>query len=99
MPSDGDPGARTLRLAAVQVESRHGLIAENHARATPFIQQAAAAGASMVVLPGALRAGLHPGQGHLGPRRAALRTDGRQAQRGIQAIGDLVGRRPGRNGR
>jgi predicted amidohydrolase len=35
----------------VQVESRHGKIAENHARATPFIQHAAAAGASMVVLP------------------------------------------------
>ncbi len=43
--------ARTMRVAAVQVESQPGQLAANHAHALPYIEEAAAQGAQLVVLP------------------------------------------------
>ena len=42
---------RSLRVAAVQMESRDGAIEENLRRATEFIDQAAASGARLILLP------------------------------------------------
>ncbi len=42
---------RTLRIAAVQMESRNGLIKENLERATVLIEEAALAGAELILLP------------------------------------------------
>lgn len=42
---------RTVRVAAVQVASENGKIADNLARALPFVNQAAEQGARLVVLP------------------------------------------------
>jgi len=47
----------TLRIAAVQVESHDGAIAANLARAEPFVAEAAAAGAQLVLCPEFLAAG------------------------------------------
>lgn len=47
----------TLRIAAVQVESHDAAIAENLARAEPFVSEAAAAGAQLVLCPELLAAG------------------------------------------
>jgi N-carbamoylputrescine amidase len=47
----------TLRIAAVQVESHDGEIAANLARAEPFVAEAAAAGAQLVLCPELLAAG------------------------------------------
>ena len=43
--------ARTLRVAAVQVPSRNGAIAENLAHAEAFVAEAARQGAALVLLP------------------------------------------------
>ena len=47
----------TLRIAAVQVESHDGAIDANLARAEPFVAEAAAAGAKLVLCPEFLAAG------------------------------------------
>ena len=47
----------TLRIAAVQVESHDGEIAANLARAEPFVAEAAAGGAQLVLCPEFLAAG------------------------------------------
>ena len=49
--------ARTLRLAAVQVESRDGEVEANLARAEPLVAEAAARGARLVLCPEFLAAG------------------------------------------
>lgn len=42
---------RTIRVAAIQIESKHGLITDNHEHAVPFIEKASQAGAQLAVLP------------------------------------------------
>lgn len=42
---------RTLRVAALQIESTHGSIQSNHERAIPFIEKAVQAGAQLIILP------------------------------------------------
>jgi N-carbamoylputrescine amidase len=42
---------RTIRVAAVQVISENGKVAENLRHATPFVEEAAALGAKLVLLP------------------------------------------------
>lgn len=49
-PASQEP-ARTVRIAVAQAESRDGDVAGNLSRATPLVEQAAAAGAQLVVLP------------------------------------------------
>jgi len=51
---------RTLRIAAIQVESQHGQIETNHAHATPLIEEAVHNGAEMVVLPELFACGYVP---------------------------------------
>lgn len=53
---------RTLRIAAVQVESQHGQIETNHAHATPLIEEAVRNGAKLVVLPELFACGYVPNQ-------------------------------------
>ncbi|MGH7893947.1 MAG: carbon-nitrogen hydrolase family protein, partial [Candidatus Binatia bacterium] len=48
---------RTLRLAAVQVESRNGEVEANLSRAEPLVAEAAARGAQLVLCPELLAAG------------------------------------------
>lgn len=48
---------RTARVAAVQVESENGRLAENLARALPWVEQAAGAGAQLILLPEFLATG------------------------------------------
>jgi N-carbamoylputrescine amidase len=43
--------ARTIRVAAVQMESKNGMIAENLARATVFVEKAVRQGAQLILLP------------------------------------------------
>ncbi|TVQ28036.1 MAG: carbon-nitrogen hydrolase family protein [Spirochaetaceae bacterium] len=59
MENTGNP-IRTLRVAAVQVESQPGRIAANHAHALPFIKEAVADGAQLVVLPELFACGYVP---------------------------------------
>ncbi len=48
---------KTVRVAAVQVESRPGRVQENLAHAAPFVEQAARRGAALVLLPELLPGG------------------------------------------
>lgn len=50
-------GARRITVAAVQCESKNGAIAHNLAHAEPFVAQAAAAGARLILLPEFLATG------------------------------------------
>lgn len=45
------PEARTLRIAAVQMESENGRVEANLERATRFVDQAAEEGATLIILP------------------------------------------------
>jgi N-carbamoylputrescine amidase len=71
--------SKTLKVAAVQVESRDGEVAANLARAEPLVAQAAAAGAQLVLCPELLAAGYRydeslwrSGERHGGPTEAWL---------------------------
>jgi N-carbamoylputrescine amidase len=49
--SSGDRTVRTIRVAAVQMGSQEGAIAANLAHASPLVEEAARAGAKLVLLP------------------------------------------------
>jgi N-carbamoylputrescine amidase len=49
--SEADKSATTVRVAAVQMESRNGAIRSNLDRATTFVEQAASRGAELILLP------------------------------------------------
>ena len=49
--------SRTLKVAAVQMESKNGLVEANLEHARPFVEQAAKAGAKLILLPEFMPAG------------------------------------------
>lgn len=62
MSAPSEPGT-TLTVAAIQLESKPGLLQTNHEHATLFIETAAHAGAQLVVLPELFASGYIPNEG------------------------------------
>ena len=87
----GSEMGTTIRVAAIQMGSRDGQIEANLKHATLLVNDAAARGAKLILLPGVHADRLHIHQSHMGRSRTARRAHCSMASAELKEAGCMVG--------